>query len=351
MNEEQQQVQSILQLTIKIDFYFSVIVIPIGILFNLFTILIFSTHKHKPNTTYLNILYIGLCIYDSLALINSILFAQLLPSILINIVDYSYASCLILSWWRKIAIQAPSWVQVIITIERFISIRFVNRFPVFKSKQKTIVILVSVFFVLALINIGQIWFYLDNSDNSTSNSNVVNLTSASNHLIVNLTLVSDLCTASNVVITATDAINVLSRFLLPFIIMLVMNILLSKSLYEMKKRTSAQNHSLRRERNYTITVIGFNCLFCVLNLPWAVWYILSDLQNIGLVFQSPADAAILELLNSIAFSIFYLNDLSTFFLNFFFNHRFRRRALFLFYSGKLRIQSSSQISHNHNNHK
>ena len=307
-------------ITNAINFYYSAIVIPIGVVLNLASIYIFarSSSVTKKNVI-INLLYIGLGAYDILALINSILFAQLLPSLGIYLVNYSAATCIGLNWWRKVVIQAPSWMQVIITLERYLNVVHANRSRLFKKKRNVTALLLSVFFSLTLVNMSHAWYYISNVVEYNNNRDDETLRQA----IVN---VSEVCTCSNAVSLLSDLVNVFSRFVIPFGIMIALNVLLSKNLYASKKRTATKNRSFKHERNYTLTVIGFNVLFFVLNLPWAVYYILNHIQASGIVlFDSSLDNAILGLMNSIVFSIFYLNNLSSFLLNLIFNTVFRKQ--------------------------
>jgi hypothetical protein len=309
--------------TNMINLYYSAIVIPIGVILNMSTIFIFSrSSKVTKTNTILNLLYIGLSVYDILALFNSILFAQLLPSLNIYIVNYSKANCIALNWYRKAVIQSPSWVQVIITFERYLSVCYANKFGLFKRKRNVIVMLVSVFVILTVVNTGHAWFYtVLVTKNATDYAY-----SGDDSLRILITNSSRTCTSSKIVALVTDFINVAFRFVIPITIMIVLNVLISRNLYKSKKRSKAINKSLKQERNYTLTVAGFNVLFFVLNLPWAVYYVLNYIQSSGIVvFSSSLDDAILGLMNSIVFSIFYLNNLSSFFLNFFFNRVFRKQ--------------------------
>jgi len=309
MSNTQDNIDQINKLINQINFYYSSIVIPIGILLNIVNIIIFSSNKQK-NSSNQNILYIGLSIYDILALLNSILFAQLLPAIGITLTNYSNAACVYLSWYRKIVVQAPSWAQMLITFERYTSVVSFNNSNIFKNKLNVVLMLISILILLTTVNLGQAWFYTSvNIKTLTVKLNSSNQTNK----VINESIVSLTCTNSKAVSLATDIINLLFRFLIPIIFMLVMNILLSKNLYESKKRTSGKNRSFKRERRYTIIVIGFNVLFLTLNMPWAVWYVLSHLRSSGVAFQSA----------SIVFSIFYLNNLSSFFLNLCFNKVYR----------------------------
>ena len=333
-------------ITNRTDFYYSAIVIPIGVFLNLATIYIFSQSSCATRkNAIINLLYIGLSIYDILALFNSILFAQLLPSLGIYLVNYSTATCIGLNWWRKIVVQAPSWVQVIITFERFFSVVYPNRFDLFKSKRNVVLILISVFFSLTLVNIGHAWYY---TAIITQNQTILYSKygdKITHHSIDDL---SSICTSSKASSLSTDIINVLFRFLIPFIIMIVLNVLLSKHLYKSKKRIATKNRSFKHERNHTFTVVGFNVLFFVLNLPWAVYYVLSHIQTSDIVvFDAAIDTAILGLINSFAFSIFYLNNLSLFFLNMIFNTVFRKQFLSLT-RGVWKVSQAQSSNHRNN---
>ena len=313
-------------ITNQINLYYSAIVIPIGIILNFITCFIFarSSSVTKKNVI-INLLYIGLGAYDILALINSILFAQLLPALGIYLVNYSPVTCIILNWYRKVVIQAPSWVQVLITLERYLSVCFANRFTLFKRKRNVIAMLLSIFALLTVVNIGQAWYFMALVG---QNNTYYAFNGDDNSLIIQSNS-SYICTSSNEDSLATDIINVLFRFVFPFSIMIVLNVFITKNLYESKRRTNVGNRSFKQERNYTFTVVGFNVLFFVLNLPWTVYYILSHIQNSGVViFNASLDISILDLMNSVVFSIFYLNNLSSFFLNIFFNKIFRKQFLF-----------------------
>lgn len=321
MNDSRQTIiDRITDTTDKMNFYFSATIIPIGIILNIVTIIIFAiSHRQKPTNS--NILYIGLSIYDLFAITNSILFAQLLPSLNIWLVNYSNTSCILINWWRKIIIQSPSWAQVLITLERYNSVVSTNKLNVLKSKRNLVIMLFLIFLILLVANMGHAWY----STIATIKNSTVEITNVS--IVIKE---AQICSSTSTVSLLTDAVNVFFRFLAPFIIMVVLNILLSKNLFASKRRlTGNTRRSFKRERNYTITVIGFNILFCTLNLPWSVWFVMRHLQQAGLAFQSQMDAAILNLLKGIVYSIFYLNNLSLFILNMCFNKIFRSYFFFL----------------------
>lgn len=123
---------SLIDLAKSINIYFSASIIPIGIFLNILTIFIFSKRKFN-NLTVMKYYYICLAIFDILALSNSILFIQLLPNLNIRLLNKSEFMCKFFMLWRRVVIQSPSWILVIITLDRFKSVYFPNRFKLLEK--------------------------------------------------------------------------------------------------------------------------------------------------------------------------------------------------------------------------
>lgn len=248
------------------------------------------------------------------------LIRSFLPSLNIYIVNFSIANCIALNWYGKIVGQSP--VQVLITFERYLSVVYANKFRIFKNRRNVIAMILSILPFLAIVNMGQAWYHMSQV---AQNNSYYDFNGDDSSLLVHSNS-SYICTSSSDNSLATDIINVLFRFLFPFTIMIVLNYFISKNLFKSKKRSGVINRSFKQERNYTFTVVGFNVLFFVLNLTWTVYYVLSHIQIAGVVvFSASLDVAILGLMNAVVFSIFYLNNLSSFFLNIFFNKVFRNQ--------------------------
>ena len=130
----------------------------------------------------------------------------------------------------------------------------------------------------------------------------------------------------------------LSRLFIPFMLMLLMNIVLVRSLFVSKNRSllfkqtsisssTSKCRNMNREVNYMKTVITLNWIFFILNIPWAVWYIISHIGQITPDPNTAHNTAILNLILSISHCVFYLNNLSSFVLNMIFNRIFRNKVL------------------------
>ena len=98
---------------------------------------------------------------------------------------------------------------------------------------------------------------------------------------------------------------------------------------------------MKKENNFTKTVIFMDLFFFVVYTPWSIWYMFNRVSASTPSFQSPLISAYLNLIQSITFSIAALNNGDSFFLNLTFNTLFRKELLALF-------NVSSQISRNSN---
>jgi hypothetical protein len=124
-----------------------------------------------------------------------------------------------------------------------------------EHRLKVLLMLISIFIVVWLINIEHVFYeYRERSTITRVNETVENLTVSKN-----ITTITRSCTASPELALATDIIQVLMRVLLPFPIMLALNIILTRRFIESRKKiVRGGGDSTKREYNFTFTVIAMN---------------------------------------------------------------------------------------------
>jgi hypothetical protein len=257
------QAASILQeLARSINFYYSAIMAPIGILLNMATIFVF--YSKRIRTTTMSLLYISLAISDTLSLLNSVLFSQLLPSLRIDLMILSEFSCKFFTVWRRSVIQAPSWILVFITVERFRSVCYPAKWKFLENKRILIIITLGIYFVLILLG-STYWTFtvkktINYNDSSINGSNVQDsLECVSSHDLISF---------------VTDIIVMLMRCHIPFVVMLILNIkltkrfLLSRRKFSTARATINKNNaskesanSMKKENYFTRTVLTMNFTF------------------------------------------------------------------------------------------
>jgi hypothetical protein len=318
---------AIQELSRLVNFYFSASVVPVGIALNVATALIFGS-KSMSQKTNMSLLYTSLAVFDILALFNSILFIQLLPSVGVNLVNLSEVMCKLIILWRRTVIQAPSWYLVLITLDRFRSVYYPNKYKFLEKKRTLFGITVGIFPSLMLINSVHLDFSL--RFRQTNESIVLNGTRIYRQSI------SYSCTSmSAAIMLITDILVVMMRSYVPFTLMLILNVALTRKFLKSKQKllTTSSNSSkelnsnLKREYYFTFTVITMNLTFFVLYTPWSGWYLVNRVFQFNPASLSPTTNAALNLAQSVTFSIAYCNNLSSFFNNLIFNFIFRKNVL------------------------
>jgi hypothetical protein len=237
----------------------------------------------------------------------------------------------------------PSWIQALITFDRFRSVVYPQKFNFIKSRFKLKCIFSSLFFIVMLINLSHLGYYTV----ITSSTKKLTFDSVLNQSI-NVTSDTLSCTSSYGLGLYTDIMVVLLRSYIPFGIMFSMNIVTTKKLVESKKHV-VQNRSLKKEMHFTKTVIFMDLMFFILYTPWSIWYAVNRTSGSLPSLQSPLISAYLNFFQSIFFSMAFLNNCASFFLNITFNNLFRKEFLRLT-PGSWRIsQSTASRSNNNNN--
>lgn len=145
----------------QINFYYPIIIVPIGIVLNMMTMVVYCSEKQLKTIsgTRTDLIHLALGACDIFALLNSLLFVQFLPTIKINLTDATDASCKLTNLWRKFAIQSPSWMQVLITLDRFRSVVCPKRMFFFRNKCQLSLVIMGIFLMIILVNLGQLWGY------------------------------------------------------------------------------------------------------------------------------------------------------------------------------------------------
>jgi hypothetical protein len=324
-----------------LNFYFSTCVVPIGLLLNICTAIIFS-RKNLNRNCYLGYLYSILCILNILALSNSIIITQLLPFYDIDLLIISDLSCKFLSLWRNFLLQCPSWQQAFVSFNLFMNVYFPKRFTFLKKPKILAIIITLMLFTILVINIEYLFFELGfgwgwTSVNPNANSSQTNRTQAANMSFLvfqnrstngsigsrttiptstNSNQFRRRCRAYGALLIIADAINILMRNVVPFFIMLLINIAIISKIRK-SKRTINPNTKNNGSRSFIISILAINFLFLLLYLPWSVTFILANL------LEGNINEPLISLYQNSTIAISYLNNLSPFLINLAFNKLFR----------------------------
>lgn len=309
--------------TIALNFYFSAAILPFGMIFNGLSSLIFN--RQRLNKTTMGFLYGHLTVIDSISLLTGLVLVQFLPSLNINVMFESNVVCKLGQFTLRVVQNLSSWIQVLISLDRYLNVCHPNRFLAMrKRKTLALIMLGTTLFVLA-INVENLFFYV-----TRRQVFVVDL---------NTTFVVKRCTADPAITFASDLITAFMRTWIPFCVMAFFSWRTTRQLWLSKKRI-LRTDSLKRERQFSLTVMLFNVLFFSFNAPVSISLILTNVYKYFPALTTPEAIQALELFKSISFSFSYFYQSITFFVNFLFNKIFRQEVQQIVSSLKKRMQIS-----------
>lgn len=201
------------------------------------------------------------------------------------------------------------WGNVIVSIDRYSSIAFPNRF-LFRKKSSFQILVCSLILAFNLIYYSPfLFFYVKITNNLSNHTN--------NHTIVQS---QRSCTSD---FYQKDWFNALNTSFVPFIIMFLFTLLTLIKIYKSRNLngnntiTNNNNHNKtkRKDFRFAINSIATNILFLILNLPYGIYRIINLY-----VYETNIKQ---KLIYSIVYVPYYLSLSSIFFTNLIVNSIFR----------------------------
>jgi hypothetical protein len=223
-----------------IFFYDSVVLVPIGILLNLIQIYVFNSKDFKKLK--FGFLMKNLVILESISLVWSIIVFKYLTSIGINISSYSEFTCVTFLYIVRIIQKMPLFYQIFVSFISYLSVAYPSKCISFCNKKNLSLCLIGIIIFNLIINIPNLF----------RNIEIVNNTK--------------ICIASDQLDMISSIDFSLFRFLLPFILFIIINSLTLKELIK-SKRNSNQIDSFRKEKRFAFILIILALFFCLFNLP------------------------------------------------------------------------------------
>jgi hypothetical protein len=330
------QVIFLQNLSDSINFYYSFVAIMVGTLLNIVTIYVFLRKRVSAKTN-MSLLYTSLCFFDILTMLNSLPFTQFLPTLDLYLSSRSSVLCKLVMIYRRATTQAPSWLHVLITFDRFLSVCYPKKMKHFRRRSTLICIIVIIPCVLLILNIQHIFY-----DIYESNSTSLIFMNGTNESTIVFNY-KRICSASETLQSVVEFVYVLLRAFIPFSIKLFLNIKLIKCFLKSKKRSNNKNLASKREKIFTITVIVMDISYFLLYMPWSGYFIALNIYKLSTAENNELWNANMMLVQSITYSIALVNNFSSFFVNIVMNSIFRNELLGIFHlrSNKVSIISKT----------
>ena len=300
--------ESLDQLEDEIGYYTTILIVPVGIVLNILTAVIFL--RKGLNKTNMGFFYFWTSVLFAFTLIFYIFIHN--SSIMFNydLTLNNNTSCKIVTLLKRAIRNLPPWLLVLISIERYLHLKFkFNK----NFNNKTLIFFASFFLIIFLMisfNITNLFYYLNNNKNSTLN-----------------TTDNQKCQTSEDLKLIAILIAATFRSLIPILFLIVLNgfiaskLIINTRLLIVSKKKEAK--MFRREYHFTFMTLVLSSLFVVLNLPDAICHLVRNTYS-SVNSHDIKTLAIIDFIWDTTYdaSNFYYS--SFFFINLLFNSIFRK---------------------------
>ena len=267
-------------------------------------------------------------------------------------------ACKIFSYVLRLTVQLPSWIQVLVTYDRYILVAYPNRFNFLKTRKFVAIITSLVLFSLCLLNVPNFFFYLTTTTSLAS-------TLTANRTIVSVNRTSIACVSERHISLIRDMVPVFFRIIIPFALIIHGNSLLVKTFLATKKKhvhsvqaasrdkqssnttvaTTNTTHSLaeqnkrrhKKESSFVKSIIAMDTSFIIILLPLGVTLIFLNLYNYIPSLGTPGNIAANRMSFVISGVLSIWASLFPCILTFVFNKLFRNELIAIFVELKQKL--------------
>ena len=301
MSQNQSQIFDFTYLTHSLEYYLCTVIGNIGIIANILNIIVCTRKRLQQNTMgFYNILMSSFNILTIIFFGYLTLFSQSIGQE--QLLLKSDASCKLISFFNRVFAQMSSWLSVMVTLDRMLCIGYTKRFKFIENKRNLAFIVLGLFAILCFINIPNLFNQVKTQTGTMSKD----------------------CKSSRVISVLRDGITILSRFLLP----ITLQVIISGMLFKVRNRAKV-SRSLNKEYKFAFTIIILNLVLIITEFPLIVSLIFVNIYGYNQTFIS--NTSIESAIASFAYICSYVFAafiyVSLFFVNFLTNKIYRRECL------------------------
>ena len=297
----------------QINYWFEMITSPIGVCLNLISMYIFS--RPSLNKTNMGFFYLNITFWNVIVLLFSFFLINSKITLGYDLSITSDTACALVWFIRRVTRLFPPWIEVLVTFDRYLFIFYTNRFNFIRVKRNISYIIIGIFVLLLFQSIPNLFFRTSESKDIENQSN-------GSYIVIK-------CSGSKNLSIVSDTISLFIKTIIPSLIMLILSLIIIKKIKNQKKKLKYKSNRDTRtfkEIQFTISIIGMNMVFLVLNLPLSIMNPVKSLYNY-LNEQNEKDslASSINLIYTITFQISNLYYSTMFFSFLIFNKIFHRR--------------------------
>ena len=295
---------TLLHIQNQIIFYTCITNVPIGIVSNLLNVAVCMRKKIRKEA--MGFYSPLMSLFNILSLTTGTL--QIFPATMgqKDLLLSSDYHCMLLMYFCRVSIHMSSWLNIMLSLDRTISITYPHRFTWHKDRAMLVKIVIGLLLVISVLNVPNLIFSVV----------VVKMP-----ISQNLTLLTRMCSCKYLYVAViSDFVSQLIRTALPIVIEFALNIVLIYKLVKSRSNLSFQR-SLYRDYKFSFTIVMLNLMFFITQTPLLISLIYLNSLNYYAAFYS-ADLFLAYFLNVLATLFASSMFVSLFFVNLAFNKRF-----------------------------
>jgi hypothetical protein len=301
----------------KIYLYESILVVPAGLLFNILTVIVFSSSKFKQtNFGFISIL---VTLSQTLSLTATCVVYKYLSYINMDPSYYFDSICFFFAYLMRFIQMIPSFLEVFLSVYQYMEITYI-RDHIFKKKRNILFTICCELTLVALVNIPNLFRR--------------RLEYQQYHpLLANETISQISCGQTGDLLTMANIVTFLLRALIPMPLIVIFSFLIARTLFRSRKCLDGHQHQTRqrndtnrlltRELSFAFSLFANNFIYFLLNFPVSISYVMENFVEIS-------EYNFIFLLHDIMNSVAILYSSLPFFINFTFNRTFRSQTCRIF---------------------
>jgi len=240
-------------------------------------------------------------------------------------------ACITITYFSRVSVQMCSWLYVFLSLDRYFCVAFHEKFKfLLNNKKKLAYILVTLFFIILILNVPNLLFKLtivstfDPRTNQTK-SNVF-------------------CTATSSIIQIRNFQVILFRIILPLILQIILSILLILKYFKTRHNVAENvNRNMKKEYRFARIIMWINVCFILTETPLMIATLYFGILGIKTDYPidewAPRSLAISTLVYYVASVLGSYMFGSLFFINVFTNRIFKRELRLIFRCGPVVTQN------------
>nr|QVK45683.1 G protein-coupled receptor [Proales similis] len=296
-----------------ISFYFTVVLVPTGILLNLANLFVFS--RARLNKTNMGFLYLIQTAVDLVLLFYTLF---VIGSNTVFGVEFEHLSdmmCRLVTFGRQVTIHASAWMTVLITLDRFLFIQSSKRVQFLKRKKNWAVIMGVVLAAIAAVNLPNFAYHIQITYSHSGGTRVERKT----------------CQSDSTFSTVNSVITVLVRTYIPIAVMAILNFNLICFISRAKARVRQNSTTVesKSENSFVRVVVAQNLLYLAINGPLSVGYMVLNFRQFGWINLGRVPAMVFNFIFLCFVLLSYFYQIFSFFWHFLLNKLFREEVLCL----------------------